>query len=135
MFVCNETFLPYGPNVDKTRLTPLEVHFDFLYSAADKVLNPLLNCYFFNNWTIFFNYYFNIQAKEIAAEQDYISTNYSDGIGNRLSFQYDLVVTDNYLETVNSFPYYMNLAASLDSFTEVINTFKIIFNLLTYGCK
>ena len=65
------------------------------------------------------------QATEIKAKQDYISTSDSDGPDNRMSFTYDIVLTDNYWETVSSYEYFMNLAASLGSLSQVVYCFKI----------
>ena len=61
------------------------------------------------------------------AVQDYISTSNTDGPGNRISFLYDLVLTDNYCETVSSYQYFMNLAASLGSLSKVENYLIVIF--------
>ena len=38
MFVCNETYLPDGENLDHSRLAPPENHADILYTAASKVV-------------------------------------------------------------------------------------------------
>ena len=54
------------------------------------------------------------------AKQDYISTSDSDGPDNRMSFMYDIVLTDNYWETVSSYEYFMNLAARLGSLSQVM---------------
>ena len=59
------------------------------------------------------------QAEDILLEADYLSTNFTDGPGNRLSFLYDVVLTDNYFETLSNSSYYMNLAASLGSAYQV----------------
>jgi hypothetical protein len=56
-------------------------------------------------------------------EQDYVSTNYSDGIGNRIHVKYDVLLTDNYLETASNYSYYMTLGASLGSSVQVIHEF------------
>ncbi len=64
------------------------------------------------------------QAREIKAKQDYISTSDSDGPDNRMSFTYDIVLTDNYWETVSSYEYFMNLAASLGSLSQVVFCFN-----------
>jgi len=59
------------------------------------------------------------QAKQFLAEQDYISTSDSDGIGNGISYLYDIIFSDNFLETQSLYSYYMNLAASLGTNSQV----------------
>jgi hypothetical protein len=42
-----------------------------------------------------------------------VSTNNTYGSNNRILFQYDIVMTDNYIETSSFYQYFMNLAASM----------------------
>jgi hypothetical protein len=65
-------------------------------------------------------------------EQEYVSTNYSDGVGNRINVIYDILLTDNYLETVSNYNYYMTLGASLGSAAQVkpLQFHRITFNYI-----